>query len=164
MTVGPIGLRLRPASATDEPLLFDVYAGSRAAELAQVPWTVEQKQTFLEQQHRAQVTSYRQRHPHAQFLVIELDGVGIGRLFRDRLDTGEIRVLDIGLLPDHCGRGFGTALLGEVLAEADALGVVVSLHVEFWNPALRLYQRLGFVEAARDEVYLRMERAPVGIS
>lgn len=164
MTAGPIGLRLRPATAADEPLLFEVYASSRAAELEQVPWTAEQRQAFLTQQHRAQITSYRQRHPDAQFLVIELDGAGIGRLFRGRLGTGEIRVLDIGLLPYHCGRGIGTALLHGVIAEADALGVVVSLHVEFWNPALRLYRRLGFVEAARDEVYLRMERPPAGVS
>ena len=150
---------LRPATAADEPLLFAVYAASRAAELEQVSWTQEQRLAFLTQQYQAQSTSYRQRHPNGQFLVVQLlDGRGIGRLYRARLDDDEIRVLDIALLPEWCGRGIGSALLGEILAEADRDVAMVSLHVEVWNPALRLYGRLGFVETGRNDVHVRMER------
>ncbi len=157
----PPGVSLRPATAADEPLLFAIYAASRAAELEQVSWTEEQQHAFLTQQHQAQSGSYRQRHPDGQFLVIELiDGRGIGRLYRARLDGGEIRVLDIALLPEWCGRGIGSALLGEIVTEADRDGAMVSLHVEVWNPAVRLYERLGFVEAGRNDVYVRMERPP----
>ena len=152
---------LRPATAADEPLLFAVYAASRAAELEQVSWTEEQRLAFLTQQHQAQSTSYRQRHPNGQFLVVQLlDGRGIGRLYRARLDDDEIRVLDIALLPEWCGRGIGSALLGEILAEADRDVAMVSLHVEVWNPALRLYGRLGFVDVGRNDVHVRMERVP----
>lgn len=155
------GVSLRPAIAADEPLLFAIYSASRAAELEQVPWTSEQQHAFLTQQHQAQSASYRQRHPDGQFSVIELpDGRGIGRLYRARLDDDEIRVLDIALLPEWCGQGIGSAVLGKILAEADGDGVMVSLHVEVWNPAKRLYERLGFVEAGRNDVHVRMERAP----
>ncbi len=155
------GVSVRPATAADEPLLFALYAASRAAELEQVSWTEEQRLAFLTQQHQAQSTSYQQRHPDGQFLVVDLlDGRGIGRLYRTRLDDGEIRVLDIALLPEWCGRGIGSELLGGILTEADRDGVMVSLHVEVWNPALRLYGRLGFVEAGRNDVHVRMERLP----
>jgi ribosomal protein S18 acetylase RimI-like enzyme len=32
----------------------------------------------------------------------------------------------------------------DVLARAEREGVAVTLHVESWNPARRLYERLGF--------------------
>lgn len=161
MTVPQV--RLRPAADADEPLLFAVYAASRAAELAPVPWSDEQKLAFLTQQHEAQSSAYRTQHPEGQFLVVESpDGRPIGRLYLARLDGGEIRVLDVALLPEWCGRGIGTTLLNDVIATADREGVVVTLHVELWNPAIRLYERLGFREAARTDVYARMERLPVG--
>jgi ribosomal protein S18 acetylase RimI-like enzyme len=155
-------VRLRAATAADEPLLFTVYAASRRDELAQVPWTDEQRLAFLTQQHQAQSASYRARHPGGTFEVIELlDGRPIGRLYRARMDGGEIRLLDIALLPEWCGRGIGSALLQQVMADADREHVAISLHVELWNPALRLYERLGFVEAGRSDVHVRMERGPM---
>lgn len=158
MTVPQV--RLRPALPGDDAALVEVYASTRADELAPLPWTPEQKRAFVVQQYRAQDADYRQRHPAGQFLVIERDGTVIGRLYRTRLEGGEIRVLDIALLPEHCGQGIGGALLRDVLADADREGVLVSLHVEFWNPALRLYERLGFHEAARNEIHLGLERPP----
>ena len=156
-------VNLRPGTAADESLFFAVYAASRAEELAGVPWSEEQTLAFLTQQHEAQTSSYRARHPDGQFLVVELsDGRPAGRLYLTRLAGGEIRVLDIALLPEWCGQGIGTALLRDVMADADRGGVVVTLHVELWSPAIRLYQRLGFREAGRSDVYALMERLPAG--
>lgn len=157
MTVPSV--RLRAATPADEPLLYAVYAASRAAELAQTDWNDDQRTAFVTMQHRAQAAAYRERHPDGRFLVIDHEGEGIGRLYLARLD-GELRVLDIALLSEWCGRGIGTALMMDVFAEADRDAVIVSLHVEAWNPARVLYERLGFVEAGRNDVYLRMERAP----
>ena len=74
----------------------------------------------------------------------------------------EIRVLDVALLPEWCGRGIGTSLLDDVITEADAEGFSVTLHVEVWNPAVRLYARLGFHEAGRNDVHILMERLAHG--
>lgn len=151
-------VRLRAATAADGPLLFAIYAASRAEEMALVSWTDEQQLAFITQQHHAQSSSYRARHPEGEFLIVELlDGRGIGRLYRARISGDEVRVLDIALLPEWCGRGIGSALLHDVMAEAERGGHMVSLHVEFWNPAVRLYERLGFVEAGRNDVHVRME-------
>ncbi len=46
------------------------------------------------------------------------------------------------------------------LAEADAAGATVTVHVERTNRARRLYERLGFAVAAEDPVYVTLERAP----
>jgi predicted GNAT family acetyltransferase len=74
----------------------------------------------------------------------------------------EIRIVDIALMPAHRSGGIGTMLLRRVFAEGDAAGKPVSIHVEVFNPARRLYERLGFVEkGAHGDVYLLMER-PVG--
>ncbi|HEX6939117.1 MAG TPA: GNAT family N-acetyltransferase, partial [Longimicrobiales bacterium] len=67
---------------------------------------------------------------------------------------------DIALLPEHRGRGIGTALLEALIAEADAAGKPVSIHVEQYNPARRLYARLGFREVEDLGVYVFMERPP----
>ena len=36
-------ITLRPVVAEDEPLLLELYASTRAAEMAMVPWTREQQ-------------------------------------------------------------------------------------------------------------------------
>jgi predicted GNAT family acetyltransferase len=69
--------------------------------------------------------------------------------------------MDISLLPAHRARGLGTAILGELAAEADAAQRGLSIHVECTNPARRLYERLGFVAVETGEVYVLMERPPV---
>lgn len=158
MTVPQV--RLRPATPADEPLLFEIYAASRADELAQVPWSDEQRRAFLTHQHHAQRASYRTTFPDASYLVIEhTDGRPLGRLYRV-LQAGELHVIDIALLPEWRGRGIGTALLRDVLAEADREHLDVTLYVERFNPAWRLYRRLGFVEVEPGDVYVLLRRAP----
>lgn len=152
-------ITLRPSTDEDRPFLQRVYASTREEELATAPWPEEQKRQFLEMQFQAQDMDYRARRPDAQFLVIEADGTPIGRLYRVFLDD-ELRVMDIALLPEWRGQGIGSALIDDIIAEADAAGLIVSLHVERWNPARRLYDRLGFDVTGETEVYLRLERPP----
>jgi ribosomal protein S18 acetylase RimI-like enzyme len=150
---------LRPVQASDEPFLLCVYAGTRAEELAQLPWTPEQKAAFVAQQSAAQTAHYARHYPGMSADVIVIDDVPAGRLLVDRLDE-EILIVDISLLPAHRGRGVGSVLLQEVLGEATAAGKRVVIHVERFNRALRLYERLGFGAVGDHGVYLRMEREP----
>jgi ribosomal protein S18 acetylase RimI-like enzyme len=48
------------------------------------------------------------------------------------------------------------------MAAAQAGGRGVGIMVEKFNPALRLYRRLGFTAVADHEVYLEMEWSPGG--
>lgn len=149
----PSALGLRTATAEDEAFLLAVYASTRAEELAVVAWDAATKEAFLRLQFEAQDSYYRQHFPDATFDIVTVNGVPAGRLYVERRDT-EVRVIDIALLPEHRGKGVGTRLLREVLAE----GKRVTIHVERENPARRLYDRLGFVQVAEQGVYLLLER------
>ena|SRR5256885_4022849 len=153
--VGKIGLR--PITAADAPFLRALYGSTRAKELAPVPWSEEQKRAFLDLQFRAQSVHYLKHYGDGQFLMIEEDGRAIGRLLLHRTPE-EIRVIDISLMPEHRGRGIGTRLLRDVLAEGEASRRRVSIHVEHFNPAKRLYERLGFRYVETNGVYDLMVR------
>jgi predicted GNAT family acetyltransferase len=68
--------------------------------------------------------------------------------------------VDIALVPEFRNAGIGTALLRDLLAEGAAAGKRVSIHVERFNPALRLYARLGFRQVEDKGVYLLLEWTP----
>ena len=148
---------LRPATDSDLEFLFRLYASTREEELSVVAWTPEQKELFLRQQFEAQHRYWRENYRGATFDVVLVDGEPAGRLYVDRW-ARELRIVDIALLPAHRGGGIGTRLLERVIAEADAAGKAVSIHVEMYNPARRLYDRLGFVPVGEHGVYVRMER------
>jgi ribosomal protein S18 acetylase RimI-like enzyme len=151
---------LRPVGDADRAFLAQVYATTRADELAILPWTEEQKAAFLAHQFEAQDAHYRTHYGDATFDVIEVAGEPAGRLYVHR-GPREIRIVDIALTPPFRGRGLGTGVLRELIAEAEAGGRKLSIHVEMHNPARRLYERLGFRPAGDgDGVYLLMERAP----
>jgi ribosomal protein S18 acetylase RimI-like enzyme len=152
-------ITLRPAGPDDDTLLRRVYASVRADELAQVQWSDEVKDVFLRHQFDAQHAHYRENYVGASFDVIEVDGEPVGRLYVARW-SDEIRIMDIALLPEHRGAGVGTALLRELLDEGAQSGKRVSIHVEMNNPALRLYERLGFAPVDQTGVYLRLEATP----
>jgi ribosomal protein S18 acetylase RimI-like enzyme len=154
------GVSLRPITPEDQEFLAGVYASTRSEELAPVPWPEEQKLAFLRSQFDAQHAFYQANYPGADWLVIERAGVPAGRLYLHRRPD-EFRLVDITLLPEHRGCGVGTALVLSVIAEATAAGKPVRIHVEKNNPALRLYERLGFAPIADRGVYHLMER-PVG--
>lgn len=63
-------------------------------------------------------------------------------------------------MPNHRNQGLGNALMCSLLQHADCHQLTVGLHVEPFNPALRLYQRLGFSQAETRGVYLFMQRPP----
>jgi len=151
--------RLRPVAAGDRAFLVELYASVREPELAHVPWDDATRRAFVEQQFAAQDVHYREHYPGATLDVIEVHGEPAGRLYVHR-GPRDIRIMDIALAPPFRRRGIGTALLDALIAEAQASGRTLSIHVEADNPARRLYQRLGFARAGEHGVYLLLERAP----
>lgn len=155
----PMAITLRPMTPDDMPFLYQVYASTRLEELAPVGWTPEQVGEFLTQQFTAQHQFYQEHYENATYNVIIADGQQVGRLYLARWPT-EIRIMDIALLPAYRGLGIGSALLQAILEEGERTGKRVSIHVEKVNPALRLYERLGFRPSADRGVYWFMEWQP----
>ncbi len=152
-------ITLRPATPEDTAFLFAVYSSTRAEEMAPTGWSDEQKAAFCSMQFQAQDAHYRQHYPTAQYFVIEADKVPAGRLYVDHW-AKEIRIMDIALLPEFRGKGIGTHFLRDLQKQAQAASKVLSIHVETFNPARRLYERLGFVLAEDKGVYLFMTWTP----
>lgn len=168
MTAGPSaksnpldGVTLRPMSDADLPFLQEVYAGTRADELAQTSWSDEEKQSFVDMQFQAQHSHYQKHFPEAAYQIVEQAGRPIGRLYLDRRPD-ELRIIDIALLPEKRGGGIGGALMGQILDEAGVTGKPVRIHVERNNPAMHLYDRLGFRKVEDQGVYWLMEWRPTG--
>jgi ribosomal protein S18 acetylase RimI-like enzyme len=149
------GLRLRPAAEADLPLLAAIYATTREEELGRVPWSAAQKRAFTDWQSKLQERHYALHYPAAERLVIERDAP-IGRIYVDT--SAEVRLMELTLLPDFRNQGIGTALMSAFLAYADGLGLPASLHVEPFNPARRMYERMGFGFVEARGVYEYMVR------
>lgn len=158
------GIALRAETEADREFLYRLYASTREQELQQVDWTPEQKALFCRMQFDAQCAHYALHYFEASRQVIERDGVPIGRLYLSRHDDRDIRIVDITLIPEARGAGVGTTLVRDVMDEAARDGKSVSIHVEQFNPALRLYQRLGFRHVDEHGVYYLMRRTPTATS
>jgi ribosomal protein S18 acetylase RimI-like enzyme len=65
--------------------------------------------------------------------------------------------MDIALLPEYRNAGIGARLIRDLQNEAAQTGRSLRLHVETFNPALRLYERLGFHSVSASGIYLEME-------
>ena len=155
-TVTADDVTLRPATDADRDFLVGVYGSTRDEELSQVGWAPGQREAFVRMQFDAQDIEYRRNNPDGAFDVIEVGGRPAGRLYVDRR-PGDIRIVDISLLPEFRGAGIGGQLLGRLMHEATASGCRVSIHVEINNRAAELYSRLGFTAVDEHGLYRRME-------
>ncbi|MCA9578475.1 MAG: GNAT family N-acetyltransferase [Sandaracinaceae bacterium] len=159
MARSPHDVTLRPLRDEDWPFLLALYASTREEELAPVPWPAAQKAEFLRSQFAAQRQHYDEHYADASREVVLVSGERAGRLYLDRR-ADEIRIVDIALIPALRGQGVGTRLLTAVLEEAAQSGRDVRIHVETFNPAMRLYLRLGFEKLEERGVYWLMGWRP----
>ncbi len=134
---------VRPVVREDEPFLYEVYCSSRAYEMALIPWDEAQKDVFLKQQFSAQTHHYLKHYPDAQYQIILLDERPVGRLYVNRSEK-EIRIIDVTLLAEYRGAGVGTPLIREIMNEGERTGRAVSIYVDKFSPAIKLFERLGF--------------------
>lgn len=152
-------ITLRPATNADVAFLQAVYASTRMEELAVTSWSDEQKNEFCLSQFRAQDAHYRTHFPDAEYHVIQSQGHDVGRLSVDHRKN-ELHLLDVALLPAHRGQGIGTILLKDFQQQAAEAKIPLTIYVERFNPALRLYQRLGFQQVKDEGVYYLMKWEP----
>ena len=146
----------RQINSSDMDFLYRVYESTRWEELQQAPWSDEQRREFLTMQFQAQHQHYQQHYADAEYQIIEIGGQAAGRLYLDHRED-EIRIVDIALLPEYRNTGVGTKILKNILDLAGKQEVPIRIHVEKNNPALALYQRLGFTIKEDVGVYWLME-------
>ena len=154
--IPPISIAFRRPQA-DTPFLRHLYGTTR--ERGNAARSVDARAESRVPRHAvhgAEAAHYEEYYPQCQFLVIELEGRPIGRLYIDRGED-DIRITDIALLPEFRGRGIGRMLMEEDPGGGRGTGKRVTIHVEHDNPARRLYDRLGFRHVDTNGVYHLME-------
>ncbi len=148
-------LSLRDATPDDESFLFEVYASTRIDELEGLGWDDNQKQAFIKMQFLARERTY----PRVDNHIVIVDGRPAGRILVDRNEAGML-LHDIALLKEFRNAGIGSRLIHDLMNEATAAGKAITLHVFAMSPAVRLYERLGFVRTGSDAAYLEMKWVP----
>ena len=153
-----IAVQLIPIQPKDKAFLRALYATTRY-DIDLAPVSEQQKTLLKEQQFEAQHNHYQTHFGSASFDLVCIDERPVGRLYVDDRED-EVRLIDIALLPEFRGRGIGQQLLTNCQERARQLGLPLRLRVEPDNPALRLYERLGFRLIADEQINLHLEWTP----
>lgn len=158
---GRLSLSQRPALPEDEEFLYRAYAATRSEEMAVLGWPAAQQEMFLRTQFRIRRQSYATAYAEAMpaILLVREEPAGTATVWRG---PAEFRLVDIAFLPEYRNRGLGTLWISGLIAEAKAANVPLRLSVLRGNPAIRLYQRLGFVPTAGGSMYIEMEHKNAG--
>jgi ribosomal protein S18 acetylase RimI-like enzyme len=146
---------LRPVRPGDEPFLMEVYRSTRP-EIADWGWAAAQQEAFIKLQFNGQQRSYEMQYPDAAHQVILYKGEAVGRLITFRTEQ-EIRLADVALLSQYRNLGIGASLIRELCAEAARVNLPVRLQVSKSNPAIRLYERLGFQGIGESTTHFQMQ-------
>jgi ribosomal protein S18 acetylase RimI-like enzyme len=151
-------LLLRIANPDDEPFLQELFFDVRSVEFIQTGFSLEQLTPLLSMQYKAQTQSYNAHYPNAEHSIIELNDEKIGRLLVNAEDKN-IHLVDIAILHNFRGQGFGSFLLEKLKSEAEIVGLSV-YKTNFG--AIKLYEKHGFAVTNDDGMYLEMEWKNVG--
>jgi ribosomal protein S18 acetylase RimI-like enzyme len=149
----------RPSTPADLEFLYQLFSSTRDDEMALWGAPADQQAAFLRMQFDAQRAHYGRHFSLAGHEIITIDGEPVGRILVDR-SRGELRLVDIALLPEHRGSGIGSVLVRELLDESVATGKPVRVHAFKPSRAVDFYERLGFRRIADEGVYWELEAAP----
>lgn len=154
-------ISLRVQTDKDAEFINTLYTSVRWQELSATEWPEKLKHAFLDQQLTLQTRHYLSRYDGLWRGIILRRENPVGRLYLWR-NGDDLRIVDLSLLPDQRCQGIGTQLLQTVIDQAARTGLGTSLHVQSGNPALALYQRLGFrsVEQDTSRQYQLMRHCP----
>lgn len=163
INLNPIpGLRFRTIHEGDMDFLKKVYRSTRETELNLTSWNEQQKSNFISQQFEAQHQYYTENYTGAHFTLILVGEQRAGRLYAVEWPD-EIRIIDLTLLPEFRGKGYGSQILRSILDHGATNRKKVGIHVERTNPAMKLYDRLGFLIQEDKGVYQFLEWIPASI-
>lgn len=119
-------MTLRALHSDDMAFIEGLYAGSRADEMSRSGWPAEQIAAFLTQQFTIQHAYYQTHYPDGEFLIVEHQGLPVGRLYLFWGQTS-LNLIDINLLSEYQGQGIGSALIEELLHRVFECGLGVNL-------------------------------------
>ena len=155
---------IRPLTNSDEPFLWDMLYYALYVPPGQEPFPQEVIHT---PEIALYVSGWGRAHDKGFVAIDNRSGEAIGavwmRLFPSTQPgygyiSSDIPELSIALLPEYRGQGIGTDLLKHLLEEVRRVYPALSLSVSPDNPAVRLYNRLGFEVINRQATSLTMKK------
>ena len=150
MTEKPANVQLRPATAGDSEFAFTTTRDTMRE------YTLATWGKWSEEDVRRRSSA---NIANGTTCIIELDGKPIGIRVVER-EPDCIQLAQIFILPAHQGRGIGSKLIEQLLAEARSVGLPLRLRVLRVNPAFNLYQRMGFKVVEETPERYFMEHLP----
>jgi ribosomal protein S18 acetylase RimI-like enzyme len=137
---------MRTATANDKPFLYSLYRQTMH-EVIEKTWGWDEAW---------QRSDFETRFGKQAVSIIEVGARSVGSLWLERR-PGVLYVSLVNVAPQFQGRGIGTAVMQDVIAQAAAHGNTVELSVLEANRRARpLYERLGFRVTAIESPFVRM--------
>lgn len=157
---------LRLAGISDDRFLFELFRSSRERELLPIPPAI--RDAFTQQQFNIHRMGADATYPEAEHLIIEvlslIDGVTLptpaGQILIERNDE-RVLIIDLAIHPAHRNGGLGTVVLEMIMEQCRKDGKILRGSVTPYNPARRLYARLGIVERPSGNGYIGLEWRPL---
>lgn len=158
------GAGLRLEEPQDQKFVFQLFIEERQQMFLSAGLDAAMVEQLLLSQFSVQAARYASICPPEGRLIIERDGIPLGRLLVSEHQR-ELRLVDISIAPAFRQQGAGTSILGGLQACVAARTGLTSivLHVLDNNPARGLYRKLGFEVMSSNPPYVRMEWHPYGV-
>ena len=147
---GSVNVTVRSATAADTEFARQVHhqAYREVVERQFGPWREAEQDQFFEADWR-----------DARFEIILADGEPCGYVAIQHRED-DLHVRELVILPACQGKGIGSRILQDVIAQARQRRVPVRLGTFHQNRAVALYRRLGFEEVGRTATHVLLEWRP----
>ena len=141
-----MSIAFRPAADQDFEYCWRLYFN-------EMEWIIRE----LHLDRTSQEVSFQQQWNAAQVQIITLDGADIGWL-QTFIEDDALFLAQLYLDRPFQRRGIGTDVMKRLIGEAERCNQVMRLNVVKINPAVRLYERLGFQIIREDDRKFYMKR------
>ena len=143
-------IKLIPADDTYYKFLFQLKKAAMGPYVEKIwGWDEQHQRVVFAKDWRAE----------PRWSIITYDKIPVGCILVWEIDN-HIHFRHFYLLLEYQNKGIGSHVLGNELKKADEAGRVTKLGVLKINPAIKLYQRLGFKVIDTNEFQYLMERQP----
>jgi len=132
-------LQIRKFSDSEINYKKQLFVENKISKLNAEHWSDDLKIQITNMQYMAQENHINSYFPDATDSIILWDQKKVGRLVFEKSDK-LLHVIDIIIGKKFQNKGLGTEILTKLISENES----VSLNVDMDNPALRLYNKLGF--------------------
>ncbi|MFD0588764.1 GNAT family N-acetyltransferase [Paenibacillus sp. GCM10027627] len=152
--------RLQSASAHDEPFLYSLFATVKRESMIGLTLEPEQLDMLLQMQWKARSHSYALQYPEsASNVIYSSEAIPAGGCITE-LTTERLSIVDLAIFPEHRNGGIGAFVIKHMQDTAARHCVSVLLSVDRSNPALRLYERMGFYITGSNDFQYSMRWDP----